>query len=61
MSVDMNIHRVTKVELGDIRSNDHGDRSYDVRDITVTHDNGKTTVITLFSVDDKEDVLRVLA
>jgi hypothetical protein len=61
MSVDLSIHRVSKVELGDIRSNNHTDRSYDVRDIIITHENGQTTTITLFGIDDKEDVLRVFA
>jgi len=60
MSMDINFHRVTKVVLGEVRSNVSPSRSYDVRDITITHDDGQQTTITLFSVDDKEDVLRVI-
>tara|TARA_R110000868_G_scaffold129264_1_gene337866 strand:- start:1091 stop:1276 length:186 start_codon:yes stop_codon:yes gene_type:complete len=61
MSVELSIHRVSKVELGYIRSNNNTYRSYDVRDIIITHENGQTTTITLFGIDDKEDVLRVFA
>jgi hypothetical protein len=60
MSVDISFHRVTKITLGEVRSNVSPSRSYDVRDITITHDDGQQTTITLFSVDDKEDVLRVI-
>jgi len=59
MSVDISFHRVTKVELDEVRSTESSSRSYDVRDITITHDNGQVTTITLFGEKDKEDVLRV--
>lgn len=60
MSVDISFHCVTKITLGEVRSNVSPSRSYDVRDITITHNNGQETVITLFSIDDKEDALRVI-
>ena len=60
MSVDISFHRVTKITLGEVRTNVSPSRSYDVRDITITHDNGQETVITLFGIDEKEDVLRVI-
>jgi uncharacterized DUF497 family protein len=60
MSVDISFHRVTKITLGEVRSNESASRSYDVRDITITHDDGQQTMITLFSVDNEEDALRVI-
>jgi hypothetical protein len=60
MSVDISFHRVTKVELGSIRSTESPSRSYDVRDITITHDNGQVTTITLFGLEDEEGLLRII-
>ena len=56
MSADLSIHRVTKVEIGEIQRNDNPDyrRTYDVRTIVIHHDGGKTEV-TLFSEDIQDD------
>ncbi|UOF81060.1 hypothetical protein [Caudoviricetes sp.] len=59
MSVDLSVHQVSKVEIGEIRHNESGSRSYDVRDIVITHGDGQTITITLFSKDDREDLLKV--
>ena len=59
MSVDVSIHKVTKVEISDVRSNNGESYSYDIRSITITHDDGKRTEITLFSEHDQEDLLKV--
>lgn len=60
MSVDVSIHNVTKIEIGDVRSNNGESYSYDVRSITITHDGGKRTEITFFGEHNKEDLLKVL-
>lgn len=54
MSLDLNIHRVTKIEISAPHRNAGDHRTYDTRTITVHHD-GKTTDITLFSVDISDD------
>jgi hypothetical protein len=59
MSVDLNFHRVTKIEIGDVRSNSSESYSYDVRSIIITHDDGQRTEISLFGKHDEEDLLRV--
>ena len=59
MSVDLSFHRVTKIEISDVRSNFPDSYSYDVRSITITHDDGQRTEINLFGKHDEEDLLRV--
>lgn len=64
MSIDVSIHRVTKIELSDIRTNERGHGHYDVRDIVITHDDGQVTTITLFGKDTEDSdnsFLRVFA
>ena len=53
MSVSLNFHRVTKVEVEQTTRND-AHRKYDVRKLTIHHD-GKTTEIDMFSDDIKDD------
>lgn len=50
MSVDLSIHRVTKIEISAPHRNAGDHRTYDTRTITIHHD-GKTTDVTVFSVE----------
>lgn len=56
--MDINIHRVTKIELSNIR--EYPD--YETRDIIIHSEDGNVT-ITLYSVrdDDAEGILKVQA
>lgn len=60
MSLSMNFHRVTKIELSETTHNEMGSRQYDVRKLTIHHD-GKTTEIDFFSDDLKDDDQKPLA
>tara|TARA_R110000803_G_scaffold161216_1_gene224973 strand:- start:303 stop:494 length:192 start_codon:yes stop_codon:yes gene_type:complete len=54
MSVDLSIHHVTKIEISEPHRNAGDHRTYDTRTITIHHD-GKTTDVSLFSVDVKDE------
>lgn len=55
MSVDINFHRVTKVDISETRRNASDLRTYDTRTITIHHNDGKTTDLTMFSVDVEDE------
>lgn len=55
--MDLSIHNVSKVELGNIRQYD----DYETRDITITSKDGDVT-ITLFSIKGQDEgILKVQA
>lgn len=56
--MDINIHRVTKIELSNIREYD----DYETRDIIIHSEDGNVTV-TVYSIkgDDVEGILKVQA
>ncbi|UOF79792.1 hypothetical protein [Caudoviricetes sp.] len=59
--MDISLHRVTKIEMSELREVQRGSSSYFVRDITIsTTDQGDIT-ITVFSNDDDEEALKVRA
>jgi hypothetical protein len=55
MSVGIDLHRVTKVVINDTRRNVSDIRTYDTRTITIHHHDGKTTDLTMFSVDVEDE------
>jgi hypothetical protein len=55
MSVGIDLHRVTKVVINDTRRNVSDIRTYDTRTITIHHHDGKTTYLTMFSVDVEDE------
>jgi hypothetical protein len=58
--MDINIHRVTGIEMSELREVSRGDGFYYVRDIVITSEDGEVT-ITVFSTDDNKEACQVRA
>jgi len=58
--MDISIHRVTGIEMSELREVSRGDGFYYVRDIVITSEDGEVT-ITVFSTDDNKEACQVRA
>lgn len=58
--MDISIHRVTGIEMSELREVSRGDGFYYVRDITITSEDGEVT-ITVFSTEDNKEACQVRA
>jgi hypothetical protein len=58
--MDIGIHRVTGIEMSELREVSRGDGFYYVRDIVITSEDGEVT-ITVFSTDDNKEACQVRA